>query len=146
MTTLKPTIRDNVFHCPHCGKQYLHHYRVDVFECDEDEETGLHVRVDRDKRLVCDSDLRQNPSARRHGLTVRFQCEICAGYCALEISQHKGNTFVELRLMNRAGALRPQHPRRQSGLLRLIATAAAAAARSSSRNQCFGPFERKSRQ
>ena len=31
--------------CPACGFNYLHHYRVDVFERREDDDNTLHVTI-----------------------------------------------------------------------------------------------------
>ena len=80
--------------CPGCGGDYIHHDRVEVFECGEDEETGLHVVV-RDGKATIDKSLVGNPSARRHGLRIRFYCELCPVKSVLTLSQHKGNTFVD---------------------------------------------------
>lgn len=79
--------------CPACGDSYLHHDGVEVFECDEDATTGVHVSVSGGKAQV-DNVLEGNPSARRHGLTVHFSCEGCDAKPVLSISQHKGNTLV----------------------------------------------------
>jgi hypothetical protein len=38
-----------------------------------------------------------NPSARRQGLTIKFDCEHCEGSHVLTIAQHKGTTYVKWR-------------------------------------------------
>ena len=81
--------------CPSCGFNYLHHERVEVFERKEDASDGLHVVVEAGNAHT-DSNLSENPSPRRHGLAVHFRCEGCAARPVLTISQHKGNTLIDL--------------------------------------------------
>lgn len=78
--------------CPSCGSPNLHHGKVEVFECAEDQ-PGLHVTVD-GLQAVVDADMRGNPSSRRHGLVVHFSCEQCPAALRLTIAQHKGSTLV----------------------------------------------------
>jgi hypothetical protein len=80
--------------CPSCGYNYLHHEKVEIFERGEDEEKGLHVKVE-NGMVTTDTNLSGNPSARRHGLTIHFWCEGCKAKPVLSISQHKGNTLVD---------------------------------------------------
>ncbi len=82
--------------CPACGGTYLHHERVEVFERNEDERSGLHVAV-ADGQALVDTALEGNPSGRRHGLSIHFWCEACAAKPVLTIAQHKGNTLVDFR-------------------------------------------------
>lgn len=79
--------------CPTFGSNYLHHDRVEIFECGEDASQGVHVVVD-DGKATFDTSLDGNPSKRRHGLKVYFRCEGCRAKTVLSISQHKGNTYV----------------------------------------------------
>ncbi len=81
--------------CPSCGSSYLHHEKVEIFERGEDEEKGLHVVVENGV-VKTDTNMSGNPSARRHGLKIYFSCEECKTKPVLSISQHKGNTFVDL--------------------------------------------------
>ena len=80
--------------CPACGSNYLHHERVEVFECGEDASSGVHVAVEGGKATF-DTSLAGNPSARRHGLKISFWCEGCDAKPVLALSQHKGNTYVD---------------------------------------------------
>jgi hypothetical protein len=87
--------------CPRCGEDYLHQGRVEVFARSEDATTGLHTTTDAEDVRV-DHDLRANPSARRQGLTIAFDCELCDGGddapgLVLTIAQHKGRTFLAWR-------------------------------------------------
>ncbi len=81
-------------HCPSCGCNYLHHDRVEIFECGEDAAHEVHVAV-ADGKATIDTSLNGNPSPRRHGLKINFWCENCDAEPVLSISQHKGNTYVE---------------------------------------------------
>lgn len=80
--------------CPHCGFNYLHHDRVEVFERGEDAKHGVHVSV-ADGNATMNTDLAGNPSDRRHGLNVYFWCEGCDAVPVLSIAQHKGVTHVD---------------------------------------------------
>jgi len=80
--------------CPSCGFNYLHHDKVEVFECGEDATHGVHVTV-ADAKAAFDTSLEGNPSSRRHGLKIYFWCEGCKTKPVLSISQHKGNTYVD---------------------------------------------------
>jgi hypothetical protein len=82
--------------CPSCGGNCLQHDKVEVFECGEDAEKGIHVIVESGLATM-DTDLTGNPSRRRHGLTVQFWCEGCKAKPLLSISQHKGNTWVNFK-------------------------------------------------
>ena len=81
--------------CPKCGSNYLHHNTVDVFECGEDANHGVHVTV-ADGQAVINGSLSGNPSSRRHGLNIYFWCEGCSAKSVLSISQHKGATLIDL--------------------------------------------------
>lgn len=81
--------------CPRCRTHHLHHGRVRVWVCGEDEEDTLRVTVDLDKsvgNLVASRD--GLPSSRRHGVGILCWCEACHGVSELCISQHKGVTEV----------------------------------------------------
>lgn len=80
--------------CPLCGKSYLHHYRVDVFERAEDQIKDIHVSVHQGKATF-DNNLADNPSVRRHGVSVYFHCEGCSANSVLNLVQHKGSTLVD---------------------------------------------------
>lgn len=93
--------------CPDCGEQYLHHGDVTIFQRGEDDDfttviaqSGTHAEVsDFPSADTC------NPSWRRHGMIIEFECEFChhdgkeepnaKPLHRLAILQHKGNTFVE---------------------------------------------------
>ena len=79
--------------CPSCNFNYLHHDRVEVFECGEDADFGVHVIVS-DGKATMDTSLDGNPSSRCHGLKIHFWCEGCSAKPVLSLFQHKGTTFI----------------------------------------------------
>ena len=82
--------------CPKCGCNNLHQTSVDVYFRPEDAEHGIHAYVDFEG-VKTDMDVDNNPSARRSGLYVTFECEQCDGDKDLLIYQHKGTTYLEWR-------------------------------------------------
>ena len=81
--------------CPCCKSEesYLHHSRVDVFNRQEDEETGNHTVIDGVKTII-DNDVSGNPSPRRNGVSIIFWCELCEEHSILDIIQHKGMSYM----------------------------------------------------
>ena len=87
---------DHDVQCVQCGEVLVHHSKVEVFERTEDAERGLYVAVE-EGGLTVDSNslLEGNPSKRRQGLKIHFWCEVCRCTFSMNISQHKGNTYIE---------------------------------------------------
>ena len=99
--------------CPDCGDNYLHHRDTTIFERGEDGDTTTVIAQNGRSAQVSDfpSDDTCNPSWRRNGLIIEFECEHCHGPSwdpatdehipsnapplRLAIIQHKGNTFME---------------------------------------------------
>ena len=79
--------------CPKCNGNYLHHHRVEIFEREEDQDHGIHLTV-QDGSVSTDTSMTNNPSSRRHGLAIHFECEMCGTQSIFSIAQHKGNTHV----------------------------------------------------
>ena len=81
--------------CPGCGSDYMHQGRVSVFNrTKEDAHDGVKVVVD-GLQVTTHPKLTGNPSLRRQGLTIQFECEQCHDDPVLTIVQHKGNTIIE---------------------------------------------------
>lgn len=80
--------------CSICGGNCLHHERVEVFECGEDEQQGIHVSVAEGAAIV-NTSMQGNPSKRRHGLSIHLWCENCSAKSVLTIAQHKGLTLID---------------------------------------------------
>jgi hypothetical protein len=78
--------------CPVCGFDYAHHREVAVFDrAREDAPT-----VKRWPGVAGGVLSRENPSPRRNAVRVWFEGE-CGHEWALDIVQHKGQTFIFLR-------------------------------------------------
>jgi hypothetical protein len=67
--------------CPRCNWEYLHQRGVTVFHRKEDESKLVRTVVHgADVSLgIVDSEGSGNPSDRRQGLAVQFECEQCGG-------------------------------------------------------------------
>jgi len=82
--------------CPACGSDNLHHCGVTVFDRAEDAEQVTRTRVMTgviESHIVDNSDA--NPSSRRDGMVIDFECEICtAKPIQLRLAQHKGITLI----------------------------------------------------
>lgn len=75
--------------CPVCNYEYIHHGKIRVWDGGETAVT----RIDIGKGVIRNT----NPSSRRHGLRIAFECEGCGDEKSphnmeLCIAQHKGNT------------------------------------------------------
>jgi len=79
--------------CPNCGYDCIHQGKIEIFDRNEDEKKGLHVVVE-NKEANISTNLDGNPSSRRQGLKIHFECETCDAKPILCIEQHKGNTFI----------------------------------------------------
>lgn len=89
--------KDGALRCPYCGCHNLHQVAVDVFERKEDQAEGLHVLVYGSglQNVRMDRNLKDNPSPRRNGLSIVFQCETCPFSSRFNIYQHKGETLLK---------------------------------------------------
>ena len=85
--------------CPRCGSDYLHSGAVKVYDREEDaaETSVTTVNYGLAATHVVESSKAGNPSSRRQGVAVAFECEECEGPLELLIAQHKGGTFVTWR-------------------------------------------------
>jgi hypothetical protein len=87
-----------------CGSTYLHQGNITVFWRGEDGDTTTVIAQDGKTVQTSDFPNRDtcNPSPRRDGLIIEFDCEDCGSWGEkpgviqrLAIFQHKGNTFME---------------------------------------------------
>lgn len=91
--------------CPICKNANLHQKKTEIFQREENEEKGLHVSI-KDKEVTIDENIDNNPSFRRQGLIIYFECEHCDGVpdemkkaeysTRLVIYQHKGSTIIQM--------------------------------------------------
>ena len=86
----------SILNCPVCGEDgHMHQRTVEVFQRAEDASIGLHVQVLTETVFV-GSEMDGNPSSRRQGLRIKFECESCPDKPHfLTIVQHKGSTLIE---------------------------------------------------
>jgi hypothetical protein len=93
------TFGNDALRCPRCLELYLHHEAVTVFNRGEDAErtTVTSIRDGHANTSIMNSSECENPSSRRHGLTISFWCEMCDAKPVLTLAQHKGQTFFAWR-------------------------------------------------
>ena len=79
--------------CGNCNSNYIHQGKIEVFDCGEDM-TGICLHtISGNSEIKVDRDFTMNPSPRRQGLRVHFECESgCKP--VLNMLQHKGGTFM----------------------------------------------------
>ena len=95
-------IRDGQLICPGCNGEWIHQRNTTVFAREEgDDLTTVLTQNGTDGQIVkFPSGDTCNPSPRRQGIIVEFECENChydspLPQFRLAIIQHKGNTYVE---------------------------------------------------
>jgi hypothetical protein len=92
-----------LLHCPACSGQYLHHTGIISYDREEDAEVVRKTTVQpsgAESQVVANSP--DNPSKRRHGIVIHFECEGChAAPIELRIAQHKGATLLSWRYQRR---------------------------------------------
>jgi len=86
---------DGNLYCP-CGSSYLHQTNIKVFQREEDAKDGFHVEIDMEEGVKIDNKVINwsNPSPRRQGIIIEFDCENCDAFPQLLIYQHKGQTII----------------------------------------------------
>ena len=80
--------------CPQCNSIYIHQGRVEIFFRREDAKTGRYISADFDD-IQLNSNLLNNPSPRRQGMLIHFNCEECGKNHKLAMYQHKGETYMD---------------------------------------------------
>jgi hypothetical protein len=84
----------DVLLCPSCGENNLHQTSASVYFRDkEDSNEGNFVHLN--NKYIEKIDNRLNPSDRRDGILIAFECEHCEADPHLTIVQHKGATYIE---------------------------------------------------
>lgn len=80
--------------CPNCNHDDMHQGSVEVFIRDEDATEGCHILIDGEE-IIKDTNQENNPSDRRDGIRISFECEYCLDFIFyLAIVQHKGKTHI----------------------------------------------------
>lgn len=91
--------------CPHCGDQYVHLVTVEIFSrTHEDAEHGTHLTIPLNDPFAgsalpfgVDADIHSNPSSRRSGVVLHFQCEYECPDFSLSLAQNKGFTICDVQ-------------------------------------------------
>jgi hypothetical protein len=83
-----------------CGSDYLHQDNVTIFKRAEDADITTVIAQDGHDVQATEFPSQDtcNPSPRRHGMLIEFDCEDCGQDGTkqrLAIFQHKGHTFME---------------------------------------------------
>lgn len=84
---------DNDLECPACGGGNLHQCKVTTFWRNEDAELGRKV-ISSTADTIETKDMQSNPSPRRSGILIMFECETCYAEPEMSIIQHKGSTYI----------------------------------------------------
>ena len=93
--------------CPSCGlTEGMHHGVVEVWDRVEDQMKGTYLRS-RSPLIVNTAasveGSSRNPSMRRSGIIITFECEMCPGKkMELQIAQHKGATLLDWDIIETA--------------------------------------------
>ncbi len=104
MTPCPIQIFDDFLVCPNCDGMNLHQISTEVYFRGEDAVRGIKTtafrfvsegRVESGVEASTGASQENNPSPRRDGIAIRFECEGCDAEPVLLIKQHKGLT--ELR-------------------------------------------------
>ena len=84
--------------CPRChDRGNLHHRRVEVFYRAEDARAVRLIAIEAGQIIALGdvpNDWSANPSLRRDGICIHFDCEQCGDGLIFNVAQHKGNTFL----------------------------------------------------
>jgi hypothetical protein len=93
---------DDVLECPHCPnaiESYLHHGKVTVYARHEDAPRVTKIEVNNGVAHTNETDDNGsgNPSFRRDGVAICFECELCGRTSELTIAQHKGQSLLAWR-------------------------------------------------
>lgn len=91
---------EKILNCPFCKSEWSHHGEINVFQRDEDNINTIVTNITPTFGTIVATikDCKENPSSRRHGISVAIKCESCLKPYMLLIYQHKGQTFVECKV------------------------------------------------
>lgn len=92
------SLDENTLICPCCGGNNLHQETVELFwSKDNNDLTYQYAKSSFDNTYVDPAyrPSRNNPSSRRQGMLIHFECEGCDSYPELAIFQHKGSTYIK---------------------------------------------------
>lgn len=82
--------------CPNCGDEYLRHQSIGVYCRDkEGADSGLVTEISGGATTIT-RNMDGNPSKRRDGIVIIFDCETCGHKSKMLIVQHEGQTFFSM--------------------------------------------------
>jgi hypothetical protein len=83
-----------VLMCPRCNYDFMHQDSAVEYQRHpyDDPSSGRSIKRTTDGQISIVT--KENPSPRRDGLRIAFECEGCGSVGDLCIAQHKGQTFV----------------------------------------------------
>jgi hypothetical protein len=89
--------------CPCCGFEYLHQHKVTVFNRPEDADLTSVTTIIGGLAAthLQPSEGCGNPSSRRQGAAIEFNCEGCLNRIELTLAQHKGATHIGWRVIGK---------------------------------------------
>lgn len=82
--------------CAHCDHCETHVQGIAWYRRTEDAKLCNTAVVDHFKCSEIETDGVCNPSDRRDGMHIVFNCESCFEYSSLTLAQHKGLTFISV--------------------------------------------------
>ncbi len=99
--------------CPRCGADNLHHLTVTVFDRGEDASSLVRTKFGAgNASMSVVGASAENPSSRRGGLTIQFECEQCGGGAPDDVIELTIARNFKLRHYRRAATLaKPTNPR-----------------------------------
>lgn len=84
---------NNPLICTNCGHDYLNFRNIEIFVREKEDDINCKHVVVNNQYVHVDSNISGNPSERRNGLTVRFNCENCRHITGLNVFEDKGQIF-----------------------------------------------------
>jgi predicted GIY-YIG superfamily endonuclease len=88
---------DSVLHCPVCDFPFTHLKNVTVWARPEDCTPNTVLIETQTGHIHVGNSNEGNPSSRRDGLSMLFYCENGEHTFIIDIAQHKGETFADVR-------------------------------------------------
>jgi hypothetical protein len=89
---------EGVLTCPICGSRCLHHGRIVTYDRSDNDPNVFRTKVGRKTAVLAwVRNSKDNPSYRRQGVTIQFDCESCGDIGELTIAQRKGETCFRWR-------------------------------------------------
>lgn len=89
--------KEDLLQCYHCKGEFTHVRGFLWFRRDEDCDHSKTIFADKSSVSELKTSNALNPSARRDGIRVIYDCENCRKFSSLNIWQHKGLTYLNVQ-------------------------------------------------